>query len=69
MKFLIDTQIFSEDITFLPISANHVLEITTLPHHHKDPFDRLIIAQAIVEDLEVISSDAHFKDYPIKLLL
>lgn len=62
-------QIFGEDISILPITANHALEIITLPHHHKAPFDRLIIAQAIVEDLEVISSDAHFKDYPVKLLL
>jgi PIN domain nuclease of toxin-antitoxin system len=36
-----------------------------LPHHHKDPFDRLLIAQAIVEDLPVLSLDPLFVQYPI----
>jgi len=63
------SKIFEDDISILPIAAKHILPIATLPHFHKDPFDRLIISQAIVEGLEVITSDAHFKDYPIKLLL
>ena len=62
-------KILEDDISILPIAAKHILPIATLPHFHKDPFDRLIISQAIVEDLEVITSDAHFKDYPVKLLL
>lgn len=38
-----------------------------MPQHHKDPFDRLIIAQANVEDLTVISNDAIFSQYKVKL--
>lgn len=63
------TKILEDDITVLPIAAKHILPIATLPHFHRDPFDRLIISQAMVEGLEVITSDVHFKDYPVKLLL
>ena len=62
-------KILEDDISVLPIASKHILPISTLPHYHKDPVDRLIISQAIVEDMELITSDAHFKDYPVKLLL
>jgi len=52
----------------LPIDPKHVAEICSLPHHHRDPFDRLIIAQAIVEQIEVVSSDKAFDAYPVKRL-
>ena len=52
----------------LPIQLNHIQQIETLPLHHRDPFDRLIIAQAIVDDFFVMTDDPHFKDYPIKLI-
>jgi PIN domain nuclease of toxin-antitoxin system len=43
----------------------HAATFTTLPFHHRDPFDRLIIAQAIVEGMDVVSVDAAFDSYPI----
>lgn len=52
-------------LTILPITANHILTNTTLPFHHRDPFDRLIIAQAKSEDLKLISKDGQFKVYNI----
>jgi len=55
-------------IKVLPIEAKHIFGLETMPQHHKDPFDRLIIAQAIVEDLTVISNDGIFSSYGIKLL-
>jgi PIN domain nuclease of toxin-antitoxin system len=55
-------------IKVLPIEAKHIFGLETMPQHHKDPFDRLIIAQAIVEDLTVISNDGIFSSYEIKLL-
>jgi len=55
-------------IKILPIEAKHIFGLETMPQHHKDPFDRLIIAQAIVEDLTVISNDGIFSSYGIKLL-
>ena len=42
--------------------------VATLPLHHRDPFDRLIIAQAHVENVPVVSVDEKFDDYPIKRL-
>jgi PIN domain nuclease of toxin-antitoxin system len=53
------------DIKLLDITIAHTSAVATLPFHHKDPFDRLIIAQAIVEQMEVVSIDAAFDSYPI----
>ncbi len=55
-------------LTILPITANHILTNTTLDFHHRDPFDRLIIAQARSEGLTVMSKDGVFKDYNIDLI-
>lgn len=52
----------------LPIEPKHVAPLTKLPLHHRDPFDRLIIAQAMVEQIPVISVDAAFDDYPVTRL-
>lgn len=52
----------------LPITLNHVLALETLPMHHKDPFDRLLIAQAQAENLPLLSADAVFEQYPIHRL-
>ena len=51
--------------TILPIELQHTVALTTLPFHHRDPFDRLIIAQALVEQIPVISGDAAFAEYPV----
>jgi PIN domain nuclease of toxin-antitoxin system len=51
----------------LPISLTHVLALENLPGHHKDPFDRLLIAQAIVENAVLISRDEVFKHYPVNV--
>ncbi len=52
----------------LPIEPQHTAPLTTLPFHHKDPFDRLIVAQALVEGIPVISSDAQLDAYGITRL-
>lgn len=52
----------------LPITLQHVLALETLPMHHKDPFDRLLIAQAQAEGLPLLSADAVFDQYPIRRL-
>ena len=49
----------------LPITIAHTATIINLPFHHKDPFDRLLIAQAIVEDISIISTDRIFDSYPV----
>jgi PIN domain nuclease of toxin-antitoxin system len=52
----------------LPISWEHAQAVEGLPNIHKDPFDRLLIAQAQVEELAVLSSDKVFKEYKAKVL-
>lgn len=53
--------------TSLPIEQAHALQVSMLPHHHRDPFDRLIIAQAQLEGLPVLTSDPVFKRYDVEL--
>ncbi len=47
----------------LPIYARHTVRVASLPHHHTDPFDRLLIAQAIVEPLHLLTVDAYLGRY------
>ncbi len=49
----------------LPIDVRHAARVAELPLHHRDPFDRLLIAQALENDLEVITADPAFDRYPI----
>ncbi len=52
----------------LPINFEDTLTVSTLPFHHRDPFDRIIIAQSIAQELTIISKDKLFADYGVKLL-
>ncbi|RYU85877.1 type II toxin-antitoxin system VapC family toxin [Mucilaginibacter terrigena] len=56
------------NISLLGINFNHLSILLNLPQHHKDPFDRLIISQAISENLTIISSDQHFSAYPVPVI-
>ncbi|WP_426960127.1 type II toxin-antitoxin system VapC family toxin [Muricoccus radiodurans] len=51
----------------LPIRAAHAVAAGALPRHHGDPFDRMLIAQAQVEDLVLVSTDAAMAAYPMRL--
>lgn len=55
-------------VTTLPISLSHCQRVQRLPFHHRDPFDRLIIAQGINDDLVVISIDTYFSEYDVKII-
>lgn len=63
-------QLNLENIEILPVTSEHILQVSILPFHHRDPFDRIIISQSIVENMGFISADAIFDDYlkglPIK---
>jgi PIN domain nuclease of toxin-antitoxin system len=52
----------------LPIRYEHILQLESLPHHHSDPFGRLLIAQALTESLPILSGDRAFASYGIKLV-
>jgi PIN domain nuclease of toxin-antitoxin system len=65
---LIESQQQTNGLQVLPITLAHVLAIEQLPDHHKDPFDRLLIAQANVEGAVLISHDPLFAKYPVKVV-
>jgi len=56
------------NIQLLPIDLSHINYLEQLPSHHKDPFDRIIIAQAIIEGMSIISIDHAFVDYPVNIV-
>ena len=59
-------QLNHNHFSLLPISVDHAGMVTKLPYHHRDPFDRLIIAQALVEKIPLISCDKIFDSYTVE---
>jgi len=55
----------ANEVELLPIGFDHLSELKKLPFYHRDPFDRLIIAQAITENIAVLTLDHHFQAYPV----
>jgi len=64
----IQEAIFDNGFAILPIEPQHCERITVLPFHHKDPFDRLLIAQAIAEGIPLVSADVAFDPYGVQRL-
>lgn len=64
-ELLIPDQLTVNGIELPDISVEHVALVATMPFHHRDPFDRLIAAQARVEDLTLISTDEVFDNYEV----
>lgn len=67
-KALLTEMMARMGVESLPITHQHALETARLPFHHKDPFDRLLIAQAGIEKLPVVTPDAVFKKYGIDVV-
>ena len=65
---LVENQQRINGIQVLPVKLEHVLALDELPFHHKDPFDRMLIAQAQVERLTLVTGDLRLKAYPVKIL-
>ncbi len=61
-------QIAVENIEILPIAPEHTLQVSALPFYHRDPFDRIIIAQAQIENLPIMTDDGEFGSYAVKIL-
>jgi PIN domain nuclease of toxin-antitoxin system len=57
-----------KEITILPLQIEHIGYLKNLPFHHRDPFDRMIIAQACVENFTVMTDDGFFKFYDVPIL-
>ena len=52
----------------LPITSEHLLALAVLPFHHRDPFDHLLIAQAVAEDAAFLSEDHRASQYPVQVI-
>jgi PIN domain nuclease of toxin-antitoxin system len=59
-------RISAEGFAWLPISAQHAWQVHDLPMHHRDPFDRILVAQALIERLPVVTADAEFQKYGVE---
>jgi PIN domain nuclease of toxin-antitoxin system len=65
---LLNREVYGNGFEVLAIQANHLDELTKLVFHHKDPFDRLMIAQALAERMPVVTKDEAFERYTVSLL-
>jgi PIN domain nuclease of toxin-antitoxin system len=59
-------QIAANGFQPLPIDLKHAARVATLPFHHRDPFDRLLVAQALEEDLAIVTADPVFTKYGVR---
>ncbi|HMV48325.1 MAG TPA: type II toxin-antitoxin system VapC family toxin [Blastocatellia bacterium] len=67
-EIFFDRAIRQNGFLILPIELRHTAALTTLPYHHRDPFDRLLVVQAMVEGQSLVSIDAVLDAYPIQRL-
>ncbi len=67
-EILIPEQIQLNGFLSLPVEQKHINTMINLPWHHRDPFDRLLIAQAQCEDMSMVSKDRYFEAYDIDLV-
>jgi PIN domain nuclease of toxin-antitoxin system len=68
LETTVDTQIKANSIQLLAVDLQHIYALSDLPLHHRDPFDRLLIAQSRVEKLTLASVDRAFDSYEVDLL-
>lgn len=64
----LEAQLEERRFALLPVSLRHTHVVGTLPHHHRDPFDRMLVAQAQVEGLTIVTVDRLLRRYPVSLL-
>lgn len=63
-----DVVLAGDRMLVMEITARHVVGVRTLPRHHRDPFDRLLVAQALADGLTVVTGDAVFARYGVPVL-
>jgi PIN domain nuclease of toxin-antitoxin system len=64
----LEQRLLQNQIKVLPITLDHTFQVKVLPHHHRDPFDRMIVAQSMVEGLTIITADTEFSKYTLNIL-
>ena len=55
-------------VRILPISLDHVMRLESVDLHHRDPFDRMLVAQSLEEDLSLVTADPVFAKYPVRVI-
>jgi PIN domain nuclease of toxin-antitoxin system len=65
---LVNKNRLENNIQILPIELSHISYLEKLPKHHKDPFDRIMIAQAIIEGMMIVTVDHVFSDYAVQVV-
>ncbi|WP_295617461.1 type II toxin-antitoxin system VapC family toxin [Chamaesiphon sp. GL140_3_metabinner_50] len=65
---ILRTQQVDNNLQILTINLSHIWALENLPYHHRDPFDRLLIAQAQIEGMTLVSADGMFELYDVDLL-
>ncbi len=68
LREIVETQRQINNVEILPITLAHVLALENLPTHHKDPFDRVLVAQAIVEEAVLVSADPNVARYAVRVV-
>ena len=64
----VPSRLTRDAISPLPVTHTHALQVASLPHHHRDPFDRLLISQAQTEGFSIMTVDKQFQDYDVQLI-
>lgn len=68
LKESIEETVEKSDFEIIDIELDHILELTKLSNYHRDPFDRILVAQALVENLVIITNDEKIKKYGIETI-
>lgn len=68
LKEWLPVQLDALRFSVLPVSIRHSLAVESLPFHHKDPFDRLLVAQALQEHLTIVTADPIFEAYGVPVI-
>jgi len=69
LEEMVPESLLADDFRNLPLQPHHCFELSRLPMHHRDPFDRMLIAQARAEHLTVVTADKQFRRYDASVLL
>ena len=68
LESFIADQLSRNAIQGLPIYLRHALYTRVLPDHHRDPFDRILVSQAVLEEMSLLSADSQISSYPIEVI-
>lgn len=64
----LEEQLVRQCITLLPVLWRHTDSLRSMAYHHRDPFDRMLVAQALAEGLTIVTADRKLRDYPVSLM-